>query len=75
MGSLKELKSLLKIMKQTTEDDEIYLKLIQTRQQCIQEFATEFSAVQNQKSVECREDCIGMLNFDEIYLAKKYKMP
>ena len=62
-------------MKQTTEGDEMYAALTNVRNDLIQEFSTEFSAVQNQKSVEYRTDCIGMLNFVEIYLAKKYKMP
>ena len=75
LKNLKEMKRLLKAMKQTTEDDEMYVALTKVRNDLIQEFSTEFFAVQNQKLVEYRSDCIGMLNFVEVCLAKKYKMP
>ena len=75
LKNLKEMKRLLKAMKQTTEDDEMYVALTKVRNDLIQEFSTKFFAVQNQKLVEYRSDCIGMLNFVEVYLAKKYKMP
>ena len=75
LKNLKEMKRLLKAMKQTTEDDEMYVELTNVRNDLIQEFSTKFFAVQNQKLVEYRSDCIGMLNFVEVYLAKKYKMP
>ena len=52
-------------MKLTTEDYEIYAALTNTRNDLIASFANDFADVQNPESVTIRNNCIGMLNFDQ----------
>ena len=53
------------VMKLTTQDDEVYGALTNTRNQLIQEFENEFAGVQNQECVTFRDNCVGMLALDQ----------
>ena len=63
------------IMKLTTSDDEIYDALTQKRQELMQQFSTQFGGVQNAKSIEYRDNCLGMLNLDASHIDVAYYTP
>ena len=53
------------VMKLTTEDDEIYGALTNTRNDLIASFTDKFADVDDQECVTFRDNCAGMLALDQ----------
>ena len=53
------------VMKLTTEDDEIYGALTNTRNDLIASFTDKFADVDDQECRDFVDNCVGMLGFDQ----------
>ena len=53
----------------TAADGEIYTKLCAKRNELIQQFSEEYADLTQPQAIQLRDQCLGMLNFNEADLA------